>query len=496
MSVAIPGLSAERQAAENETKLMEEWGEWNDGLGEILQKNPEPEGEDGVLSVGDIGSQVYEWCKDNTKAVGKQILQYAPNQRDRRPLRPIRRKATSPKLRPGPNHGGWHRASLSAGLSKLSSYLGLGGARRKKRPSTYDDDYEHAGPVPPLRRTRSAATASNPSEEAPPPLTKSRSESFQNRAEREGYAQPPLVRSQTWDAGIKRTSSGGSSARRRAKPLSSVSEHDGPRQLPKVTEEVIKALFCPPYYLWMGAVLMSFVTDNVHDLASFPEERKKLTLVLLAMSVVNLFSVTTTPRSHLAFLALRAVCDVLNVLHAGVLLLVSIWAVSLPPDLRALALWFSRSPSLSGFLGVEEGHSGAVLGVAHLLLGLVRVAHDLHIDTNPLLHEVPHMVAGLLLFALVPCNVGRGDSGWQAPTPLPWCKCHVLTTAMAVGLLNLGAPPHRSVGAPLVVMVLTSLWALGVACAGVTMGPAAVPWPGIPLFAILSVVCLLLSKHT
>eukprot|EP00961_Rhodomonas_salina_P044969 603997-Rhodomonas_salina.1 len=54
----------------------------------------------------------------------------------------------------------------------------------------------------------------------------------------------------------------------------------------------------------------------------------------------------------------------------------------------------------------------------------------------------------------------------------------------------------RSVGAPLVVMVLTSLWALGVACAGVTMGPAAVPWPGIPLFAILSVVCLLLSKHT
>ncbi len=67
----------------------------------------------------------------------------------------------------------------------------------------------------------------------------------------------------------------------------------------------MKGLFCPPYYLLHGGALMSFVTDNVTDLAGFPAERKRLTLLLLAMSVINFFSITTTRRSNLIFLGLR-----------------------------------------------------------------------------------------------------------------------------------------------------------------------------------------------
>ena len=55
--------------------------------------------------------------------------------------------------------------------------------------------------------------------------------------------------------------------------------------------------------------------------------------------------------------------------------------------------------------------------------------------------------------------------------------------------------PRRAFGAPLVAMVVTSLWSLSVAAAGILLGPDALPWPGMPFFVLLPVACLLLSKH-
>lgn len=120
--------------------------------------------------------------------------------------------------------------------------------------------------------------------------------------------------------------------------------------------------------------------------------------------------------------------------------------------------------------------------------GLLRVAADLSIDTHPLPSELPVVVTGLVLLILIPSNVSLSDSlginevgdndavdvgavaradgavaggegvdgglsGLLDMREMPWSSCHVLTTSLIVALLNLGAPPHRGLGAPLVVGV-------------------------------------------
>jgi hypothetical protein len=162
--------------------------------------------------------------------------------------------------------------------------------------------------------------------------------------------------------------------------------------------------------------------------------------------------------------------------------------------------------------------------------GLLRVAADLKIDTHPLPSELPVVVTGLVLLVIIPANVSlpgehdnhehangvggastaaqRGDPGGQGSgaagggllglgdvSEMPWCSCHVLTTSLVVALLNLGAPPVRGLGAPLMVMIFNSVWSLAVSCAGVLSGPTALPWPGLPFFTTLSVLSLLISKH-
>lgn len=165
--------------------------------------------------------------------------------------------------------------------------------------------------------------------------------------------------------------------------------------------------------------------------------------------------------------------------------------------------------------------------------GLLRVAADLKIDTHPLPSELPVVVTGLVLLVIIPANVslpehdgfhenadgfaggGAGASpgmrenfpgqrieetdggllGFGGVGEMPWCSCHVLTTGLVVALLNLGAPPQRGLGAPLMIMIFNSIWSLAVSCAGVLSGPAALPWPGLPFFTTLSVLSMLISKH-
>lgn len=258
-----------------------------------------------------------------------------------------------------------------------------------------------------------------------------------------------------------------------------------------------------PYYLFQGLVLITFVTDKVTHIASLSDMRKQVMVGIMALSIGNFFSSTTTARSNIVFRALRAVCDSLNILHALVLILLSVWASALPVSSRSLAAWLSHFPSLANFFGISPSQVGPILGTLNLITGFLRLASTLAIDTHPLPSELPLIVIGLVLLSLIPANVsdslvfhdfshsvrastasvggggsggeqveagqrgadrgsrnGFGDSGSRNSESLmqlgdvddmPWCSCHVLTTSLVVALVNLTAPPLRSLGAPLLV---------------------------------------------
>jgi hypothetical protein len=225
--------------------------------------------------------------------------------------------------------------------------------------------------------------------------------------------------------------------------------------------------------------------------------RKQVLVGVMALSICNFFSSTTTARSNLIFLALRAVCDLLNITHALGLILLSIWAPALPASGRMLAAWLAHFPSLAAFLGISVSQVGPILGTFNLITGLLRVAADLRIDTHPLPSELPVVITGLILLVIIPANVslpqtledgvghdsalhpgtvsgarggtlGKGGPGGKEGEvgidagllglgdvvgEMPWCSCHVLTTSLVVALVNLGSPPQRALGAPLMVCV-------------------------------------------
>ena len=278
-----------------------------------------------------------------------------------------------------------------------------------------------------------------------------------------------------------------------------------------------------PYYLFQGLLLITFVTDKVADMDSLSDTRKKILVGVMALAMGNFFSSTTTARSNVLFLALRSVCDAFNITHALVLILLSIWSPALSDGGRVLAAWLAQYPSLSVLLGISQPLLGPVLGTFNLITGLLRVAADLKIDTHPLPSELPVVVIGLILICLIPANASAhaSDEAWGGAAVcsgcvsdggaadvhllgrevgkemrnMPWCSCHVLTTSLVVALMNLAAPPQRSIRMPLMVMMFNFVWASAVACAGVLSGPAALPWPGLAFFTTLAVVSLLISKH-
>ena len=159
-----------------------------------------------------------------------------------------------------------------------------------------------------------------------------------------------------------------------------------------------------PYYLFQGLVLITFVTDKVSHIDGLNDMRKQVLVAIMALSIGNFFSSTTTARSNIVFLALRAVCDCLNILHALALILLSVWARALPPSSRSLAAWLSHFPSLANFLGISQSQVGPILGTFNLITGFLRVAADLAIDTHPHPSELPLIVIGLVLLSLIPAN--------------------------------------------------------------------------------------------
>lgn len=250
---------------------------------------------------------------------------------------------------------------------------------------------------------------------------------------------------------------------------------------------------CLPYYLLHGYLHMTFITDKAQNMNNLGSEQKAAMLLLLALSVGNFLSTTTTPSSPLPFLVVRGVCDALNIAHSIALILISIWVPRMEVEHAVLFTWLADFPTLAHTAGLPTSHVAATIGPLALLLGLVRVASDLKIDTAPRVVELPVCVCGLSLIFLIPANVGYPTDSKGALAAVS--SGHVLTSGLVLALLDLGAPPQRAFKAPLMSMVITSLWSLAVAAAGILLGPDALPWPGMPFFVLLPVTCLLLSKH-
>lgn len=126
-----------------------------------------------------------------------------------------------------------------------------------------------------------------------------------------------------------------------------------------------------PYYLFQGLVLITFVTDKAADMESLSDMRKKVLVAVMALSIGNFFSSTTTARSHIIFLALRSICDLVNISHALCLILLGIWLPALSTSGRALAEWLAHFPSLAAFLGISQTQVGPILGTFNLITGTV-----------------------------------------------------------------------------------------------------------------------------
>ena len=267
--------------------------------------------------------------------------------------------------------------------------------------------------------------------------------------------------------------------------------------LPTVAPGTLEALFCLAYYNWMGVFLMLFVTDSSSSEQTERLPRKEVVLSALVVAVANFYSSTTTKTSSLPARILRCTCDVLNAAHSLALILVSIWAASLRPAHASMARAVCTLPSMALFTGIPDHAVASALGIFNLLLSLRRAAFDLKMDPAPLLREVPVALAGIALLLLIPSNVtAEGEtSPGEDPAALR-CRGHVLSSGVAVALACLAAPPHRAFGAPRAATVVTSVWALAVTAAGITLGPESLPWPGLPFYASLSVLSLLRSKHT
>ena len=124
-----------------------------------------------------------------------------------------------------------------------------------------------------------------------------------------------------------------------------------------------------PYYLFQGLVLITFVTDKAADMESLSDTRKKVLVGVMALSIGNFFSSTTTARSNVLFLALRSVCDLVNISHALCLILLGIWSPALTASGRALAEWLAHFPSLAAFLGISQAQVGPILGTFNLITG-------------------------------------------------------------------------------------------------------------------------------
>jgi len=104
---------------------------------------------------------------------------------------------------------------------------------------------------------------------------------------------------------------------------------------------------CLPYYLLHGYIHMTFITDKAHNMDKLGTEQKQAMLCLLALSVCNFLSTTTTMQSPLPFLLLRGLCDTLNIAHSVVLILISIWVIEPRIELQSASLyhWLADFPS-------------------------------------------------------------------------------------------------------------------------------------------------------
>lgn len=104
---------------------------------------------------------------------------------------------------------------------------------------------------------------------------------------------------------------------------------------------------CLPYYLLHGYIHMTFITDRAHNMHTLGSEQKQAMLCLLALSVCNFLSTTTTLQSPLPFLLIRGLCDAFNIAHSVLLILISIWAVEPRFDIHSAPFyqWLADFPS-------------------------------------------------------------------------------------------------------------------------------------------------------
>jgi len=192
--------------------------------------------------------------------------------------------------------------------------------------------------------------------------------------------------------------------------------------------------------------VLQFITEKAHNMNNLNGQQKGAMLILLALSVGNFLSTTTTPRSPLPFIVIRGICDLLNISHSIMLILLSVWIPRLAGDCAVLCRWLVEFRNLANTTSLPADHVAAVVGTITLLLGLVRVASDLKIDTMPQVREVPVVICGLLLVMLIPANVvyrAEKDAAEGSRAVAASSACHVLTTALLLALVDLGAPPQR-----------------------------------------------------
>jgi len=413
----LPGLAEE--GVQDEQALLAEMGEWHQHLDHLLDANVRQE-----VQVAEMAKDVAGWCrgagKDAAASLARQATSLLPRnlpatslQHLRQKSSPAKGKGTAAKRAPR----GWlsstfllltgspAKAQRSEGRSSRAERVGS--SQRSERYTVGADEplkrmMSDAGPRSSYDRPKSDRVRRSKSDVdygMSEPDASTRCPSSSTR-----HLRPSTIDAASDDGAWERTNierlrrevsrdlsscggddrgdgpaARGSISRRQLRERekeereSARGKTDGGRAGAPVgggkQETLQTQLLRMPYYLFQGLVLITFVTDKVSHVNLLSSIRKKVLVGMMALSIGNFFSSTTTARSNILFLALRAMCDFLNIAHALSLILLSIWAPALPANSRALAAWLAHFPSLAAFLGISCSQVGPILGTFNLITG-------------------------------------------------------------------------------------------------------------------------------
>jgi len=402
----LPGLAEE--GVQDEQALLAEMGEWHQHLDHLLDANVRQE-----VQVAEMAKDVAGWCrgagKDAAASLARQATLLLPQNLPATSLQHLRQKSSTAKEK--------GTAAKRAPRGWLSSTFSLltGSPAKAQRSEGRSSRAERVGADEPLKRMMSAAgPRSSYDRPKSDRVRRSKSDVDYGMSEPDAstrrpsssmrHRRPSTIDAASDDGAWERTNierlrrevsrdlsscggddrgvgpaAKGSISRRQLRERekeereSARGKTDGGRAGAPVEggkqETLQTQLLRMPYYLFQGLVLITFVTDKVSHVNLLSSIRKKVLVGMMALSIGNFFSSTTTARSNILFLALRAVCDFLNIAHALSLILLSIWAPALPANSRALAAWLAHFPSLAAFLGISCSQVGPILGTFNLITG-------------------------------------------------------------------------------------------------------------------------------